>query len=147
MQAWEAQRGMQDIMVFLQGHGIGAALALKIYRFYGLDTIRRVQQNPYAPAREIYGVGFVLADRIAASLGISGDFPLRVQAGVLHVVKEVVDQGHCFVLFSALVRSAAALLRVDEGVIENAVEQLASSGDLILEQTTTEERAHVYLVE
>ena len=96
MQAWEAQRGMQDIMVFLQGHGIGAALALKIYRFYGSDTIRRVKHNPYALAREIYGVGFVVADRIAASLGISGEFPLRVQAGVLHVLKEFVDHGHCF---------------------------------------------------
>ena len=147
MQAWEAQRGMQDIMVFLQGHGIGAALALKIYRFYGLDTIRRVKDNPYALARDIYGVGFVLADRIAARLGISGDFPLRVQAGVLHVLKEFVDQGHCFVLFSALIRNAAALLRVGEGVIENAVEQLAASGDVILEQTTSEERAHVYLCE
>ena len=147
MQAWEAQRGMQDIMVFLQGHGIGAALALKIYRFYGLDTIRRVKDNPYALARDIYGVGFVLADRIAARLGISGDFPLRVQAGVLHVLKEFVDQGHCFVLFSALIRNAAALLRVGEGVIEDAVEKLAASGDVILEQTTSEERAHVYLAD
>jgi exodeoxyribonuclease V alpha subunit len=147
MQAWEAQRGMQDIMVFLQGHGIGAALALKIYRFYGLDTIRRVKDNPYALAREIYGVGFVLADRIAARLGISGDFPLRVQAGVLHVLKEFVDQGHCFVLFSALIRNAAALLRVGEDVIENAVQQLAVSGDVILERTTSDERAHVYLSE
>ena len=147
MQAWEAQRGMQDIMVFLQGHGIGAALALKIYRFYGLDTIRRVKDNPYALARDIYGVGFVLADRIAARLGISGDFPLRVQAGVLHVLKESVDQGHCFVLFSALIRNAASLLRVGEGVIEDAVEKLAASGDVILEQTTSEERAHVYLAD
>jgi exodeoxyribonuclease V alpha subunit len=147
MQAWEAQRGMQDIMVFLQGHGIGAALALKIYRFYGLDTIRRVKDNPYVLAREIYGVGFVLADRIAARLGISGDFPLRVQAGVLHVLKEFVDQGHCFVLFSALIRNTAALLRVGEDVIENAVQQLAVSGDVILERTTSEERAHVYLSE
>ncbi len=147
MQAWEAQRGMQDIMVFLQGHGIGAALALKIYRFYGLDTIRRVKDNPYALARDIYGVGFVLADRIAARLGISGDFPLRVQAGVLHVLKEFVDQGHCFVLFSALIRNAAALLRVGEGVIEDAMEKLAASGDVILEQTTSEERAHVYLAD
>jgi exodeoxyribonuclease V alpha subunit len=147
MQAWEAQRGMQDIMVFLQGHGIGAALALKIYRFYGLDTIRRVKDNPYALAREIYGVGFVLADRIAARLGISGDFPLRVQAGVLHVLKEFVDQGHCFVLFSALIRNAAALLRVGEDVAENAVQQLAGSGDVILEPTTSDERAHVYLSE
>ncbi len=147
MQAWEAQRGMQDIMVFLQGHGIGAVLALKIYRFYGLDTIRRVKDNPYALARDIYGVGFVLADRIAARLGISGDFPLRVQAGVLHVLKEFVDQGHCFVLFSALIRNAASLLRVGEGVIEDAVEKLAGSGDVILEQTTSEERAHVYLAD
>ncbi len=147
MQAWEAQRGMQDIMVFLQGHGIGAALALKIYRFYGLDTIRRVKDNPYALARDIYGVGFVLADRIAARLGISGDFPLRVQAGVLHVLKEFVDQGHCFVLFSALIRNAAALLRVGEGVIEDAVEKLAANGDVILEQTSSEERAHVYLAD
>lgn len=147
MQAWEAQRGMQDIMVFLQGHGIGAVLALKIYRFYGLDTIRRVKDNPYALARDIYGVGFVLADRIAARLGISGDFPLRVQAGVLHVLKEFVDQGHCFVLFSALIRNAASLLRVGEGVIEDAVEKLAASGDVILEQTTSEERAHVYLAD
>lgn len=147
MQAWEAQRGMQDIMVFLQGHGIGAVLALKIYRFYGLDTIRRVKDNPYALARDIYGVGFVLADRIAARLGISGDFSLRVQAGVLHVLKEFVDQGHCFVLFSALIRNAASLLRVGEGVIEDAVEKLAASGDVILEQTTSEERAHVYLAD
>ncbi len=147
MQAWEAQRGMQDIMVFLQGHGIGAVLALKIYRFYGLDTIRRVKDNPYALARDIYGVGFVLADRIAARLGISGDFPLRVQAGVLHVLKEFVDQGHCFVLFSALIRNAASLLRVGEGVIEDAVEKLAASGEVILEQTTSEERAHVYLAD
>ncbi len=147
MQAWAAQRGMQDIMVFLQGHGIGAALALKIYRFYGLDTIRRVKQDPYALAREIYGVGFVVADRIAASLGISGEFPMRVQAGVLHALKEFVDNGHCFALFSALVSSAAALLRVDENVVESGIEQLASAGEVILEQTTTEERAHVYLVE
>ena len=147
MQAWEAQRGMQDIMVFLQGHGIGAVLALKIYRFYGLDTIRRVKDNPYALARDIYGVGFVLADRIAARLGISGDFSLRVQAGVLHVLKKFVDQGHCFVLFSALISNAASLLRVGEGVIEDAVEKLAASGDVILEQTTSEERAHVYLAD
>ena len=147
MQAWEAQRGMQDVMVFLQGHGIGAALALRIYRFYGLDTIRRIKQNPYALARDVYGVGFVVADRIAARLGISGEFPLRVQAGVLHVLKEFVDQGHCFVLFSALLRNGSALLQVNESVIESAVEQLVFTGEVILEQTASEERAHVYLVE
>lgn len=147
MQAWEAQRGMQDVMVFLQGHGIGAALAIKIYRFYGLDTIRRIKQNPYTLARDIYGVGFIVADRIAASLDIRGEFPLRVQAGVLHVLKEFVDQGHCFALFSALVRNAAALLHVGEETVEKALEQLAFSGDIVLEPTASEERVHVYLLE
>src|SRR4051794_20023841 len=147
MQAWAAQRGMQDVMVFLQGHGIGAALALRIYRFYGLDTIRRVKQNPYALAHDIHGVGFVVADRIAASLGISGDFPLRLQAGVLHVLKEFLDQGHCFALFSALLKNAASLLQTDEGTIASAVRQLAAGAEIILEPTTTEERAHIYLAE
>ena len=65
MQAWQEQRGMQDVMVFLQGHGIGASLALRIYRVFGSDTIARIRENPYVLAREVHGIGFLLADRIA----------------------------------------------------------------------------------
>ena len=69
MQAWQEQRGMQDVMVFLQGHGVGASLALKIYRIFGADTIAQVRENPYALARQVHGVGFVISDRIAHQPG------------------------------------------------------------------------------
>ncbi|HKY08583.1 MAG TPA: helix-hairpin-helix domain-containing protein, partial [Candidatus Binatia bacterium] len=81
MEAWQAQRGMQDVMVFLQGHGVGASLALRIYRVFGAGTIEQVRENPYALARQVHGIGFLLADRLAHEIGIRGDFPLRVQAG------------------------------------------------------------------
>src|SRR6185369_15949928 len=118
MQAWQDQRGMQDVMVFLQGHGVGASLALRIYRVFGADTINQVRENPYALARQVHGIGFLLADRLAHHIGIRGDFPLRVQAGVLHVLREMADRGHCFAELAALRRNAAALLNIDEDAVE-----------------------------
>src|SRR5215831_20887043 len=104
MQAWQEQRGMQDVMVFLQGHGVGASMALRIYRVFGAETIDHIRENPYTLAQEVHGIGFLLADRIANSIGISGDFPLRVHAGVLHVLREFAEQGHCFVPLVTLKR-------------------------------------------
>jgi exodeoxyribonuclease V alpha subunit len=147
MQAWQEQRGMQDVMVFLQGHGIGASLALRIFRVLGADTIACVKENPYLLAREVQGIGFVLADRIASHIGIQGDFPLRVQAGVLHVLKECVDQGHCYVPLTVLKRNAAGLLSVDEDPVEAAIDKLAAQGALILQDGFQDDSTRVYLHE
>ena len=144
LRAWQEQRGMQDVMVFLQGHGVGSSLALKIYRGFGAETVARVKENPYCLAEEIYGVGFVLADRIAATLGISGDFPLRVQAGLLHVLKKFADDGHCYVPQTALKTNASGLLQVDEDVVQYAIDRLALQGRLVVEQHGEEEEARVY---
>jgi exodeoxyribonuclease V alpha subunit len=135
MEAWQAQRGMQDVMVFLQGHGVGASLALRIYRVCGVSTIEQVRENPYALARRVHGIGFLLADRLAEQIGIAGDFPLRVQAGVLHTLREMAERGHCFSELPALKRNAAALLNVEEDPVEAAVCKLAARGDLILHET------------
>jgi exodeoxyribonuclease V alpha subunit len=144
LRAWQEQRGMQDVMVFLQGHGVGSSLALKIYRGFGAETVARVKENPYCLAEEIYGVGFVLADRIAATLGISGDFPLRVQAGLLHVLKKFADDGHCYVPQTALKTNAAGLLQVDEDVVQYAIDRLALQARLVVEQHGEEEEARIY---
>lgn len=144
LRAWQEQRGMQDVMVFLQGHGVGSSLALKIYRAFGAETVARVKENPYCLAEEIYGVGFVLADRIAATLGISGDFPLRIQAGLLHVLKKFADDGHCFVPLTPLKTNAAALLQVDEDVSQYAVDKLTFQGRLVVEQRGDDEETRVY---
>ena len=135
MEAWQAQRGMQDVMVFLQGHGVGASLALRIYRVFGASTMEQVRENPYALARQVHGIGFLLADRLAAQIGIRGDFPLRVQAGVLHTLREMAERGHCFADLPALKRNGAALLNVEEDPVEAAVFKLASRGDLVLDET------------
>lgn len=142
--AWEEQKGMREVMVFLQGHGVGTALALKIYRAFGTETTARVKENPYCLVPEVYGVGFLLADRIAATMGITGDFPLRVQAGLLHALSKFSDEGHCFVPLELLKSNASALLGVEEDVIENAIQKLASKGDLILEEPAGDYSVGVY---
>jgi exodeoxyribonuclease V alpha subunit len=147
MQAWQEQRGMQDVMVFLQGHGVGASLALRIYRVFGAETIARVTDNPYALARSVHGIGFVIADRIAHNLGIRGDFPLRVEAGVMHVVREAAERGHCFLPLRVLGKSAAEMLATEEERVEIAVEKLALAGDLVLQHDPGGEDKRVYFAE
>jgi exodeoxyribonuclease V alpha subunit len=147
MQAWQEQRGMQDVMVFLQGHGVGAALALRIYRVFGADTITQVRENPYALAREVHGIGFLLADRMAHQIGIRGDFPMRVQAGVLHVLREMAERGHCFADLAVLKRNAAALLSVEEDAVEAAVDKLTAKSDLVVEEIGVDGAKQVYLEE
>jgi exodeoxyribonuclease V alpha subunit len=147
MQAWQEQRGMQDVMVFLQGHGVGAAMALRIYRVFGADTISRVRENPYVLAQQVHGIGFLLADRIAEHIGMRGDFPLRLQAGVLHVLRESAERGHCFMPLASLQKNASFILAVEPEKIETAVEKLAAQGDLVLQDGRGEETQRVYLTE
>ncbi len=147
MEAWQTQRGMQDVMVFLQGHGVGASLALRIYRVFGADTIAQVRENPYALAQQVHGIGFLLADRLAHHIGIRGDFPLRAQAGVLHVLRELAERGHCYAHLDSLKRNAAALLNIDEDPVDAAVRKLASKGDLVLQEWSEGEATQIYLAE
>jgi exodeoxyribonuclease V alpha subunit len=147
MQAWQEQRGMQDVMVFLQGHGVGASLALRIYRVFGANTVAQVRENPYALAQQVHGIGFVIADRLANHIGIRGDFPLRVQAGVLHVLREMADRGHCYAHLVSLKRDAAALLSIDEDSVDAAIAKLAAKGDLVLEESANGGNTQVYLTD
>jgi len=147
LQAWQEQRGMQDVMVFLQGHGVGASLALRIYRVFGTDTITQVRENPYALAQQVHGIGFLLADRLANQIGIRGDFPLRVQAGVLHVLREMADRGHCYAQLASLKRNAAALLNIEEDPVDAAVAKLAVRAELVFQEGPENVDFHVYLAE
>jgi exodeoxyribonuclease V alpha subunit len=147
MEAWQAQRGMQDVMVFLQGHGVGASLALRIYRVFGADTVAQVRENPYALAQQVHGIGFLLADRLANHIGIHGDFPLRVQAGVLHVLRESAERGHCYLPLSALTKRACELLAVDDERIDIAVDRLGGRGDVVLQDAPDRRVTRVYLSE
>ena len=76
-------------MVFLRGHNVSAAYAQKIYKAYGANSIQKVSENPYALAKEVFGIGFKTADHIAEGLGISKDSPIRIDAGIEHAFWEL----------------------------------------------------------
>jgi exodeoxyribonuclease V alpha subunit len=147
MAAWQEQRGMQDVMVFLQGRGVSAALALKIYRAYGAEAVARVKQNPYCLARDVHGIGFLLADRIAGGIGIGRDSRVRVQAGVLYYLSQAAERGHCFASLASLSQNAASLLGVEAEKIEAAVEELVREGEVVVPEVVDREDPRVYLVE
>src|SRR6266540_2155474 len=86
--AWEEQKQVKEIMVFLHGHGVSTNLAVKIYKTYGDTALETVQKNPYQLERDIYGVGFKTADRIAQALGLSAEHPSRIEAGIVFALNE-----------------------------------------------------------
>jgi exodeoxyribonuclease V alpha subunit len=144
LQTWEEQKGMREVMVFLQGHGVTTSLALKVYRHFGTEAVAKVKENPYRLAQEVHGIGFILADRIATSLGLSGDSPVRIQAGVLYLLGKFSEEGHCFVPLDFVMRQASSLMAAGEDTIQSAVERLASDGQIALEEVQGERAARVY---
>lgn len=122
--AWEEQKEIREVMVFLQGHGVSSAYAAKIFKAYGKSSIAVVQENPYRLAKDIYGIGFKTADRIAQAIGIEPHSPLRVEAGVIHVLNELAGEGHVYYPLDGLTKASAGILEVDEELVTQAVERL-----------------------
>jgi exodeoxyribonuclease V alpha subunit len=124
--SWGRHRGIQQVMVFLTGHGIAPGVAVKAFAKYGAAAVDVIRGNPYRLADEVFGVGFRTADRIASRIGIPADSPQRLQAGLVFVLAEATGQGHVFLPASRLLDDAAALLEVDRealGPALGAVEQ------------------------
>lgn len=123
--AWDEQRQVKEIMLFLHGHGVSTGLAVKIYKTYGDQALEVVQTDPYRLARDIYGVGFKTADKIAQALGLPSDHPSRIEAGVVYLLNEMTDDGHVYAPRELLVARAAELLGVEVGLLPAALERLA----------------------
>jgi len=122
--AWEEQKQIRQVMLFLQSHGVTTGLAVKIYKTYGDDALQVVQEDPYRLARDIWGVGFRTADKIARDLGLPPDAPSRVQAGVAYALSQLADAGHVYAPEPDLVSEATRLLDVRPELVEEAIEAL-----------------------
>jgi len=122
--AWQEQKAIKEVMLFLQSHGVSTSLATKIYKFYGDDAIGIVRQDPYRLARDIFGIGFLTADRIAQSMGLAPDSPQRVAAGVAYALNQATDEGHVFLPTSELVKQATELLGVSRDEVGIGVVRL-----------------------
>lgn len=123
-QAWQEQRQIKEVMIFLQAHGVSTSLAVKIYKQYGDDAIEVVKTDPYRLQRDVYGIGFLTADKIAQALGIAADSPERVAAGASYVLGQQADEGHVFTPRDDLVKESVELLGVGSPLVEAAIERL-----------------------
>jgi exodeoxyribonuclease V alpha subunit len=128
--AWDEQKSIKQVMLFLQGHGVNTGLAVKIYKQYGDAAIDLVQADPYRLAQDIYGIGFKTADKIAHDLGLPHDAPSRVAAGVVYTLSNFTDQGHVFAPQSRLIHDASELLEVQPDQVTASLETLLQTDQL-----------------
>ena len=112
--AWETQKAIKEVMLFLQGHGVSTVYAVKIFKQYGEDAIEVVSRNPYQLAQDVYGIGFITADTIARNLGIEPGSPFRYRSGLVHVLNTAAEDGHCFLPQSGLVTDGIKCLTLED---------------------------------
>ncbi|OEU45594.1 MAG: recombinase RecD [Desulfobacterales bacterium S7086C20] len=131
--AWEGQREIRDVMIFLRGQGVGAGHSSKIFKQYGQDTIRVVRANPYRLSTDISGIGFVTADNIARKLGVPTNSVIRAEAGLLHVLERLCEGGHVYGLYEDVLKRAEELLEIDSTIVKKAFDNLLSSKHIVAE--------------
>ena len=133
---WQEQKEIKNIMLFLQDHDVSTSHATKIFRTYGNESIRVVQENPYRLADDIWGIGFRTADQIAEKMGFGHDRYVRIRSGILYTLNRLSEEGHCFSRREQLVSKAVELLEVDESVIVMTLDEMMKNRDLIVDRTS-----------
>ncbi len=133
IQAWSEQRTIKDVMLFLQSHGISTGLAFKIFKQYGDNSIPVVRADPYQLARDVIGIGFKTADKIARDLGMPPDSPERMAAGVVYALNQHVNNGHTYAPHDELIKQAAELLDAQPELLESAINRLQTRGEVIVD--------------
>jgi exodeoxyribonuclease V alpha subunit len=131
--AWEDQKEIRSIMIFLQSHGVGPGYSAKIYKHYGNASIAVVKENPYRLATDVFGIGFVTADKIAQKMGFAKDSQLRAEAGILFVLHALTDEGHVYYPYEPLIVRCMEILDIDRGIVERAIETIAADKRIVIE--------------
>jgi len=131
--AWEEQKEIREVMIFLQSHGVSSGYAAKIYKQYGNEAIRIVQENPYRLATDVFGIGFITADKIAEKMGFARDSELRAAAGILYVLHELADEGHVFYPYERLLVKCEEMLDIGREIIVKALGTLAADKQVVVE--------------
>jgi exodeoxyribonuclease V alpha subunit len=132
--AWEEQKEIREVMVFLQGYGVSPAYATKIFKQYGRNAVTVVRDNPYRLAEEVFGIGFIIADKIAEKVGISKDSPLRAKAGIQYVLQQLADEGHTFYPFTPFLATCQKILDIEETILLDAFQAATSERKVIVER-------------
>ncbi|HZA94381.1 MAG TPA: ATP-dependent RecD-like DNA helicase, partial [Gemmatimonadales bacterium] len=136
---WSEQKAVREIMIFLHGHGVGTARAVRIFKTYGHEAIKVMTEDPYRLARDVRGIGFRTADAIAAKLGMEKTAPKRLRAGVSFALQTATDEGHCALPVRMLAHLAQKLLEVEARLIEFAIADELQRGEEVISDRIGEE--------
>ncbi len=137
--AWDEQKVIRDIMVFLHSNGVSTSRAVRIYKTYGEDAIEKVRNDPYRLAADIQGIGFKTADQIAQRIGIPVDSLIRAGAGLSHVLIEATGNGHCALPMEMLKNEAVKLLLIEDKIVTEALKRTLASNHLVKETMNGQE--------
>jgi exodeoxyribonuclease V alpha subunit len=129
--AWDDQRAFRELYIFLQTYGVTTGQCVKLIAKYGSEAKRILTTEPYKVAREIDGIGFKTADRIAINLGYANDAPPRLDAGLLYALETLQEEGHTAILEAALIDYAAPLLETEARYLEARIAALVDAKQLV----------------
>lgn len=132
-EAFQEQKELRDIMMFLEQYDISATYAVKIYKSYGANTVKEIKENPYKLAEDITGIGFKMADRIALSMGVALDSEFRISSATIYTLNWFHGNGHTYVPQEELCRMTAELLGISEEVIQENIIKLFIDKKLVVE--------------
>lgn len=134
--SWITHKQVRELMVLLQGFGVGPSYAVKIYAEFGDASADVVRKDPYRLIEAVRGIGFTTADRIALASGVPEDSPARCQAAVLDRLDTAAAMsGHCFLPFSTLLTAATALLAQDPMLVRQAIDELTTQRRIVIDTT------------
>ncbi|OPZ94383.1 MAG: ATP-dependent RecD-like DNA helicase [Firmicutes bacterium ADurb.Bin419] len=122
--AWQEQKEIKNVMLFLQSNGVSTAYAVKIYKTYGNESISIVKTNPYRLADDIWGIGFKTADKIAQQLGFDKHSFERCRSGIVYVLNELSNEGHCFSTREQLLETTEKMLELEKSLIEETIDRM-----------------------
>ncbi|GAA1945283.1 SF1B family DNA helicase RecD2 [Amycolatopsis minnesotensis] len=132
--AWEEQKAIKEVMVFLQGVGVSTSLAVRIYKQYADTAIEVVRTEPYRLAGDVWGIGFKTADTIAKAVGIPHDSLQRIKAGLQFTLSEATGNGHCFLPDTELIAEAIKILAVDAGLVIDCLAELVGEEGVVADR-------------
>ncbi len=130
----EEKKDMREAMIFLQKYGITNAFAIKIYKQYGMGLYKVMQENPYKLAEDVSGIGFRIADEIAAKIGIHTDSDYRIRSGMLYTLSQAGAEGHVYLPKEILLEKAAAMLGLTQEQIAPQLENLAIDRKVVIKE-------------
>ena len=134
--SWIEQKEIKNIMLFLQSHNVSTTHATKIWKTYGNESIKVVQENPYRLADDIWGIGFKMADTIAEKMGFDKEKFARLRSGLLYTLNKLSEEGHCYGTREQLLKTGTELLDVDESLLSMTLDEMIRTEDVKVEDET-----------